>query len=65
MLLCNILEDVHYRKAEDDRHWMPLPAVKLLGTLADPRVLPQLVNELKQKPLQIIFPKPVRKLRAK
>jgi hypothetical protein len=44
---------------------LPLHAVKLLGTLADPQALSQMVNELKQKPLHIIFPKPVRRLRAK
>ena len=44
--LCDVLEDVDYWEAEDNRVWMPLHAVKLLGMLADPRALPQLVNAL-------------------
>ena len=44
--LCDILQDDEYWEAEDNRQWMPLHAVKLLGMLADPRALPQLVNAL-------------------
>jgi len=44
--LCDVLEDVDYWEAEDNRRWMPLHAVKLLGMLADPKALPQLVNAL-------------------
>ncbi|MBC2762552.1 MAG: hypothetical protein HF970_04485, partial [ANME-2 cluster archaeon] len=44
--LINVLQDDDYWEAEDNRQWMPLHAVKLLGMLADPRALPQLVNAL-------------------
>ncbi len=44
--LRDILQDKHYWEAEDDKQWMPLHAVKLLGMLADPSGLPQLVNAL-------------------
>ena len=44
--LCNILQNNNYWGAGDNRHWMPLHAVKLLGMLADPRSIPQLVNAL-------------------
>jgi len=44
--LCDILQDDEYWEAEDNRQWMPLHAVKLLGMLADTRALPQLVNAL-------------------
>ena len=38
--LCDVLQDDDYWGAEDNRQWMPLHAVKLLGMLADPRALP-------------------------
>lgn len=45
--LCQILEDSRqYLTASDNRWWMPVHAVKLLGTLADPQALPQLVRTL-------------------
>jgi tetratricopeptide (TPR) repeat protein len=44
--LRDILHDDNYWEAEDNRQLMPLHAVKLLGMLADPRALPQLVNAL-------------------
>ena len=44
--LCDVLKSKHYWEAEDNKQWMPLHAVKLLGMLADPRALPQLVNAL-------------------
>ncbi len=44
--LCDVLQDDDYWEAEDNKQWMPLHAVKLLGMLADPRALPQLVNVL-------------------
>ena len=46
--LCDVLQNNNYWEAGDNRHWMPLHAVKLLGMLADPRALPQLVNALIQ-----------------
>jgi len=46
--LRDILQDDNYWEAEDNRQLMPLHAVKLLGMLADPRALPQLVNALIQ-----------------
>ena len=44
--LCDVLQDKHYWEAEDDKQWMPIHAVKLLGMLADPRALPHLVDAL-------------------
>jgi hypothetical protein len=44
--LCDVLQDDDYWEAEGNKQWMPLHAVKLLGMLADPRALPQLVNAL-------------------
>jgi hypothetical protein len=44
--LCQVLEDNQYLTASDNRWWMPIHAVKLLGTLADPQALPQLVRTL-------------------
>ena len=44
--LRDVLQDDDYWEAEDNSQWMPLHAVKLLGTLADPRAIPQLVNSL-------------------
>jgi hypothetical protein len=46
--LCDILQDKHYWEAEDDKQFMPQHAVKLLGMLADPRAVPQLVDALIQ-----------------
>lgn len=46
--LCDVLQDDDYWEAEGNKQWMPLHAVKLLGMLADPRALPQLVNALIQ-----------------
>ncbi len=46
--LRDILQDDKYWEAEGNKQWMPLHAVKLLGMLADPRSLPQLVNALIQ-----------------
>jgi len=46
--LCDVLQDGDYWEADDNRQLMPLHAVKLLGMLADPRALPQLVNALIQ-----------------
>ncbi|HEY9206143.1 MAG TPA: DUF1186 domain-containing protein [Candidatus Methanoperedens sp.] len=44
--LCKILKDRSYWEASGDRGWMPLHAVKLLGTIADPRALPELIDAL-------------------
>ncbi|MCG7849938.1 MAG: DUF1186 domain-containing protein [ANME-2 cluster archaeon] len=44
--LRDILQDDDYWEAEGNKQWMPLHAVKLLGMLADPRTIPQLVNTL-------------------
>ena len=44
--LCDILQNNDYWEAEGNKQWMPLHAVKLLGMLADPRAIPQLVNTL-------------------
>ena len=44
--LCDVLQNDDYLEAEDSKRWMPLHAVKLLGMLADPGALPQLVNTL-------------------
>ena len=44
--LRDILQDDDYWEAEGNNQWMPLHAVKLLGMLADPRAIPQLVNTL-------------------
>jgi tetratricopeptide (TPR) repeat protein len=44
--LCDVLQDDDYWEAEDNRQWMPLHAVKLLGMLADTGAYPQLVNAL-------------------
>ena len=44
--LCDVLQDDDYWEAEDNRQWMPLHAVKLLGMLADTRALPHLLNAL-------------------
>lgn len=44
--LCDVLQDDDYWEAEGNKQWMPLHAVKLLGMLADPSALPQLVNAL-------------------
>lgn|GEM_PF-1829913 len=44
--LRDILQDDDYWEAEGNKQWMPLHAVKLLGMLADPRAIPQLVNTL-------------------
>ena len=44
--LCDVLQDDDYWEAEGNKQWMPLHAVKLLGMLADPRSIPQLVNAL-------------------
>jgi tetratricopeptide (TPR) repeat protein len=44
--LSRILQDKRYWEAEDDKLWMPTHAVKLLGVLADPEVLPQLIDAL-------------------
>lgn len=44
--LCRILQDKRYWEAEDDKLWMPTHAVKLLGVLADPEALPQLIDAL-------------------
>ncbi len=44
--LCDILQNNDYWEAEGNKQWMPLHAVKLLGMLADPSAIPQLVNTL-------------------
>ena len=44
--LRDILQDDNYWEVEDNRQWMPVHAVKLLGMLADPRALPHLVDAL-------------------
>ncbi|MCD4843366.1 MAG: DUF1186 domain-containing protein, partial [Methanosarcinales archaeon] len=45
--LCQVLEDsCQHLTATDNRWWMPIHAVKLLGTLADPQALPQLILTL-------------------
>ncbi|SNQ62198.1 DUF1186 domain-containing protein [Candidatus Methanoperedens nitratireducens] len=44
--LSRILQDNRYWDAEDDKLWMPTHAVKLLGVLADPEALPQLIDAL-------------------
>lgn len=46
ILLCDILQNNDYWEAEGNKQWMPLHAVKLLGMLADPKAIPQLVNTL-------------------
>jgi hypothetical protein len=42
--LSNILQERQYWEAEDEKLWMPVHAVKLLGTIADPQALPQLIE---------------------
>ncbi len=44
--LCDILQNNDYWEAEGDKQWMPLHAVKLLGMLADPQAIPQLIDTL-------------------
>ncbi|VVB94004.1 SEC-C motif protein [uncultured archaeon] len=44
--LRNVLKDSSYMEAADDRRWMPLHAVKLLGTIAYPQAIPELINAL-------------------
>ena len=44
--LRDIIQDDQYWEADGNKQWMPLHAVKLLGMLADPQALPQLVNTL-------------------
>jgi tetratricopeptide (TPR) repeat protein len=44
--LSRILQDKQYWEAQGDKLWMPTHAVKLLGTLADPEALPQLIDAL-------------------
>jgi tetratricopeptide (TPR) repeat protein len=44
--LSRILQDKQYWEAQGDKLWMPTHAVKLLGTLADPEALPQLIDTL-------------------
>lgn len=46
--LRDILQDDQSWEAQGNKQWMPLHAVKLLGTMADLRALPQLVNTLIQ-----------------
>ncbi len=42
--LRSVLKNKEYWEASDDRQWMPLHAVKLLGTIADPEALPELID---------------------
>lgn len=44
--LGKILQEKRYWEASDDTRWMPVHAVKLLGIIADPQALPQLINAL-------------------
>jgi hypothetical protein len=44
--LSKILQERRYWEASDDTLWMPVHAVKLLGIMADPQALPQLINAL-------------------
>ncbi len=44
--LRDVLKDGSYMEATDDRQWMPLHAVKLLGTIANPQAIPELINAL-------------------
>lgn len=44
--LGRVLQDKLYWEASDDRQWMPLHAVKLLGTIADPEAIPVLIHAL-------------------
>jgi tetratricopeptide (TPR) repeat protein len=44
--LGSILQDRQYWEVTDERMWMPLHAVKLLGTLADAEALPYLIEAL-------------------
>lgn len=44
--LSKVLQDKQYWEASDDKLWMPVHAVKLLGTLANPDALPQLIDSL-------------------
>jgi tetratricopeptide (TPR) repeat protein len=44
--LSKILQERRYWEASDDTRWMPVNAVKMLGIIADPQALPQLINTL-------------------
>jgi hypothetical protein len=44
--LSKILQESRYWKASDDTLWAPVHAVKLLGIIADPQALPQLITAL-------------------
>ncbi len=44
--LSKILQERRYWEASDNTLWMPVHAVKLLGIIADPQALPQLINTL-------------------
>lgn len=44
--LSRVLEAKEYWEAQDNRIWMPVHAVKLLGTITDPNAIPHLINAL-------------------
>jgi uncharacterized protein YecA (UPF0149 family) len=44
--LSKILQEKRYWEASDDTRWMPVHTVKMLGIIADPQTLPQLINAL-------------------
>ena len=44
--LVQVLENERFWQADDERWWMPVHAVKLLGTLGDPSAIPAMVKAL-------------------